>query len=222
MSEDEKATLIDHVAGPYREPPGEDLSRILSLSDGIFAFAMTLLVTTLTGLSFVQCGNSCDGSTLLWNLGQNWTSFIAYVTVFFVIALYWTVHHRTFRYIERYDATLMWLNIVFLLCIAVMPFVLEVYNHYSGTPVAIVMFSGTAAATGFLMGAIWWHASGAHGLMDPKLDPKVIRYYRRRGFILPIVFVAVIPIAFVAPSIAGFCWVAAFPASAMMRRYGVA
>lgn len=41
------------------EPPGEDLGRIISLSDGAFAFALTLLVLTVpsfdvTGLTSAQ------------------------------------------------------------------------------------------------------------------------------------------------------------------------
>lgn len=225
MSEDERApTLIDHVTGPWREPPGEDLSRILSISDGIFAFAMTLLVLNLTGLSFLACGQSgnpaCSNSLLISSLGNTYDAFIGYATVFLIIALYWTIHHRTFRYIERYDWMLMWLNIAFLLTIAFMPFVLEVYNRFSDSAVAVVLFSLTSASTGLLLGAIWYHASGSGHLVDPKLPQRVINYYRLRGWVIPLIFIATVPIAFVSPAIASYCWIAAFPASVLMRGYG--
>lgn len=228
VSEDEvqPPTLIDHVTGPWREPPGQDLSRILSISDGIFAFAMTLLVLNLTGLAFLACGTgtepACTDALLRSSLGSTWSAFVGYVTVFLVIALYWTVHHRTFRYIERYDGTLIWLNIFFLITIAFMPFVLEVYNRFSDSAIAITLFSATSASTGLLLGAIWWHASGDGHLLDVRLPPNVVTYYRRRGFALPLVFIFTIPVAFVDPSIAAYCWLAAFPASILMRRYGAA
>lgn len=211
-------------SGPWREPPGEDLSRILALSDGIFAFAMTLLVVNLTGLSFLACGvpglPDCSDSLLLQGLSTSWRYFLGYATVFLIVALYWTTHHRHFRYIERYDAELMWVNIFFLLAIAFQPFVLEVYNRYSDSALAIAIFASTSATTGLLLGAMWYHATGDGHLVDPRLDPRLITYYRRRGFIIPAIFIISIPIAFVLPNLAAYCWIAAFPATLLLRRYG--
>jgi uncharacterized membrane protein len=224
LSEDEvRPTIIDHVTGPWREPPGEDLSRILSLSDGIFAFAMTLLVVNLTNLSsFITCGGSCTDSNLFTSIIGNWRAFLGYATVFLIAALYWTAHHRTFRYIERYDTELIWLNIGFLLTIAFLPFVLEIYNAYPDHVVTLTLTSANMAASGLLLGAMWYHASGDGHLVDPKLDARVISYYRRRGFIMPAIFIIAIPIAFVVPAYASYVWIASFPAATLVRRYGSA
>ncbi len=221
------SNLLRAVTGPWREPPGEDLSRILALTDGVFAFAMTLLVVNLTGLAFLSCGTpgnpaSCTEAYLLQNLGQSATFFVGYATVFFVTAFYWTHHHRAFRYIERYDALLLWTNIVFLLFIAVQPFVLEVFNRFSETTAGVTLFASTSALLGLLLGAMWWHATGSGALVDPKLPASVRTYFRRRGFLIPGIFLATIPIGFVSPSIASYLWLAIFPAGVLIRRYGVA
>ena len=219
------ATLISQVVGPWREPPGEDLSRILALTDGVFAFAMTLLVVNLTGLGFLTCGTqgnpaACTEEYLLTNLSQSATFFVGYATVFFVTAFYWTHHHRTFRYIERYDTLLLWANIVFLLLIAVQPFVLEVFNRFTDTTAGVTLFAATSALLGLMLGGMWWHATGPAGLVDARLPSAVRVYYRRRGFIIPGIFLLTIPIAFVAPSVASYVWIAIFPAGVLMRRYG--
>lgn len=224
MEDERPPTLIDHVTGPWREPPGTDLSRILAISDGVFAFAMTLLVLNLTGLAFLECGNGanppCTNDLLIQSLGSTWSAFLGYAITFLVIGLYWTVHHRTFRYIERYDGTLIWLNLFFLITIAFMPFVLEVFNRFSDSAVAVSLFAVTSGCTGLLLAALWYHASGKGHLIDPKLPSSIIVYYRRRGFILPLIFFATVPIAFVAPTIASYFWISTFPASILMRRYG--
>jgi uncharacterized membrane protein len=38
-----------------------------------------------------------------------------------VILMYWMAHHSTFRVIRRYDRGLIWLNSLFLMCIAFLP-----------------------------------------------------------------------------------------------------
>ncbi|MGI0139745.1 MAG: TMEM175 family protein [Thermoplasmata archaeon] len=221
---DEAPSGSNAPSGPWKEPPGDDLSRILALSDGIFAFAMTLLVLNLTGLAFLTCGSAstpCSGGNLLSGLAGNASTFVGYVLVFFVVALYWTVHHRIFRYIERYDSTLMWLNLLFLIFIAIMPFVLEVLNVYSSTTAGVVFFAGFSAITGLLLATMFRHASGPARLVDARLPDSVRHELRRRGLVIPLVFVLSIPIAFVSPMIATYCWGAAFPASILLRRYAV-
>jgi uncharacterized membrane protein len=46
----------------------------------------------------------------------------SYVLSFLVILFYWMGHHVMFRVIRRYDSGLIWLNSLFLMCIAFLPF----------------------------------------------------------------------------------------------------
>ncbi len=209
----------------WKPPELNDLSRILALSDGVFAFAMTLLVLNLTGLSFLDCGTAtlpCSESVLVSGLSSNVDTFIGYGLVFFVVALWWTTHHRIFRFIERYDSLLVWLNIFLLICIGATPFALEVFNKFSGVSVGIVVLASVTGVTGLLLAGIWWHALGPAGLVNPAFPERDRRAARLRSIIHPFVFLATIPIAFVAPAIAPYLWLIAFPAGLAMRRYGPA
>ena len=205
-----------------REPPGTDLSRIISLSDGVFAFALTLLALSLAVPVLNLPGgasNSVVSGRLAHVLQGDWHIFVGYVFAFVMISLWWVNHHRTFRYIERYDTALLWLNLMLLLQIAVMPFVLSVYTSYDDTQTAVGLFSAIQATCGFTLGIIWWYATRFR-LTDPKLDQRIIHYYRVRAAIVPLFFVAAIGVTFVTVSGAEILWIGAILAQRLSARYG--
>jgi len=205
------------------EVPGEDLGRIISLTDGVFAFAITLLVLGLTVPVINTSGMSSSSVSLALGgkLWTDWPKFVGYVFAFVMIAVWWTYHHRIFRYIERYDTTLMWLNMGLLLEIAVMPFVLQVYTAYSDTQVAVILFAVMQAVTGATLNVLWRYASAGHRLVDPKLDPAEIRYFANVGVITPVVFALSIGVSFVSVDFAQYAWVLAIVVRGWRQRYGV-
>lgn len=206
------------------EVPGEDLSRILSLTDGVFAFSLTLLVLGLTVPVIVTTGlsNGQVSGQLGARLNQDWQVFLGYVFAFVMIAVWWTYHHRTFRYIERYDSVLMWLNMAVLLEVAVMPFVLEVYTAYFGTQVAVVLFAFAQMLTGLTLNLLWRYASSGHRLVNPKLGATEIRYFADWGLLTPVVFAVSIGVSFVSVEAAELLWFVSIVGRRWGQRYGPA
>jgi uncharacterized membrane protein len=197
-------------------PPGEDLGRIISLSDGVFAFAMTLLVLSLV----VPTGISPDTSPhLAYVLQQQWKVFLGYVFAFYLIASWWLIHHRMFTFIKRYDALLVGLNMAILIEIAVLPFVLGVFDQYSSTQVGVCLFGAAQGITGFTFALMWRHATENHRLVDPHLDERRIRYIRARGIIVPLIFLASIPVTFVTVDYAPLVWIGAFAVPRLIQRF---
>ncbi len=135
---------------------GEDLGRIVSLSDGVFAFALTLLVLSLTVPLPKAPAMTFSNGQLGAALGADWYTFLAYGFAFVMIALWWSIHNRTFYYIAKFDSTLVWLNLLLLAQIAVMPFVLGVFATYGfggahnqhSLQYAIVLFAAIQATLG--------------------------------------------------------------------------
>lgn len=204
-----------------RAEAGDDLSRPIALADGVFAFALTLLVLQLT-VPLGACAGSAsaaDCSTLVARaLGNDYRAFLGYVEAFLVIAIWWFGHHRVFRYIARYNPLLLWLNMGFLLTVAVAPFFVGVFLQYPDTPIGLALFSLEMATAGFLLAGIWWYA-GYAGLLSDDADPTLRRYFQFRGLILPGFFLVGAALAFPAPELVQFIWAAAFVASFYLRRY---
>ena len=104
---------------PHETTPSPfGLDRIVFFSDAVMAIAITLLVLDIkvpeaAGISTIDLGR---------RMLDLWPKYLGYFVSFWVIALYWVAHHRCFRYIRKYDRRLMYLNFLFLMFIAFMPF----------------------------------------------------------------------------------------------------
>ncbi len=89
-----------------------DENRVINFSDAVFAFAATLLVLKidLPALSGVDVQGQ-----LLSSLVSLWPQYLANVISFLAIGYYWLTHHIIFGLVRRFDRTVVWMNIVFLI-----------------------------------------------------------------------------------------------------------
>src|SRR5260370_7185503 len=76
------------------------LGRILALSDGVFAFSLTLLVVSLS------VPTATNNSTLAAQLADEAPTFFSYIITFVAVASIWYGHHESFKYIRPHDARL--------------------------------------------------------------------------------------------------------------------
>jgi uncharacterized membrane protein len=176
------------------------LGRILALSDGVFAFSLTLLVVSLS----VPTAGS-DSALASQLLGQSPTYF-SYIISFVAVASIWYGHHESFKYIRRYDGGLIALNFASLLLIAFLPFPTAVLGRNQQVPLAAILYASTLAVSNLFFAVTWWHASHRRRLVRSDLSPGIVRlrYYRTLGGTL--IFLLSIPIALWQPIAAEIAW----------------
>jgi TMEM175 potassium channel family protein len=97
-------------------------SRTEAFSDGIFAIAATLLVLDL-GVPRLE-------PTLLDGFLREWPAYAAYATSFLTIGIIWVNHHTVLERMERIDRGFLFLNVIFLLFVALIPFPTKVLAQY--------------------------------------------------------------------------------------------
>ena len=97
-------------------------ARAEAFSDGIFAIAATLLVLDLAVPK--------PEPSLLDGFLHEWPAYAAYATSFLTIGIIWVNHHTILDRLERLDRGFMFLNVVFLLFVALIPFPTKVLAHY--------------------------------------------------------------------------------------------
>ena len=185
------------------EAAEEGIGRILALSDGVFAIAITLLI-----LEIAVPATTSDLPKALLKL---WPQYLAYVLSFVVIARFWVTHHLAFRLIARYDAVLVWLNLVLLMFVAFLPFPTAVLGEHNGSPAAAVLYGAAVVLAGAASAAYWWYASGRGGLLRPDVGAARVRAIRARGLSGPVFFALTLPIAAFVPYAAEILWFLVFP-----------
>ncbi len=175
--------------------PDNRTDRLIGLSDGIFAFAMTLLAINV---DFPRLASSTGPGEVTNAVLELAPDFVIYVTSFLLVGLYWQVHRRTFHFIQRSDIMLTWLNLVLLMCVAFLPVAAGLFDTHGDVAIVVVVYAGTLATIGLVGQLLWRHAVSAKLLTDD-IHPIFIDYYLFRGRITITIFTLMLLVGIVAP-----------------------
>ena len=121
--------------------------RLETLTDGIFAVAMTLLVIDL---KIPETAQITTQEQLIAAVLHLLPKFIAWLISFFVLAIFWAGHHRLFHYVRVIDTKLTWLTIGYLACASLIPFSSALSGEYSGTLFSQIFYSANMALLGMM------------------------------------------------------------------------
>jgi len=133
MSADQDATS--------KREDAPQVNRLLTLSDGVIAIALTLLVLQLRVPAVDEVAHPDSAADLAAALGKGSSQLVSYGISFYVIAQFWLVHRQVFRLIGEKEDDLEWWNFVFLLTISVMPFASTLLGTFVGNPLAVDIFA---------------------------------------------------------------------------------
>jgi len=133
-----------HRLAPMR---GLHINRIESLTDGVFAIAMTILIFDLKS----SATGHGDSGALLTYLTAITGNFIIYIISFFLLALFWFYYHKQLHRIVRPDDGLVWLNI----CSARKSHLLREHHRRRIVPAAALA------------------ACGPQRMLDPRVTPEL-------------------------------------------------
>jgi uncharacterized membrane protein len=113
-------------------------ARIEALTDGIFAFAMTLLVINLVLPEAFEPASNAD---MLGALADLDSSLLAYVISFFVLGLRWMNQARDKGDPEQAGGLYLWAVLIQLFFITLMPFSTMVVGRYEGFAPSIWVYA---------------------------------------------------------------------------------
>jgi uncharacterized membrane protein len=115
-----------------------DAGRVASLSDGVFAVALTLLILAIKP-------PETDGAHLVQTLVSTVPRFGIFALSFAIVAYHRVVHHLIFALLKAADRTLIWLNLLFLFTVVVLPFFAAVLGRYPTAPPALMLYGSNVA-----------------------------------------------------------------------------
>ena len=107
--------------------------RLEAFSDGVFAIVITLLILDIK-IPVVQPIEL--GAALVGLLPQLST----YILSFFIVGLYWHLHHQVATQVKRIDGAFIWLNLVWLLFVSILPFPTALLGRYAFQPIPLTIY----------------------------------------------------------------------------------
>ena len=126
--------------------------RLMLLSDGVFAIALTLLAADITPP--IQPGAS---------LAAIWAGLApqldAYALSVVVISVFWLAHRRFMAMTLTVDAPVTVITLIMLALVALIPAATRLADHQHGSPDAMLIYSGLVVAIGVACAALWGYAA---------------------------------------------------------------
>ena len=149
--------------------PGID--RLLALTDGVVAIALTLLVLQLQVPANTIVTDANSPSELWHALNIDGSELTSYLVSFLIISQFWLVHHRTMRDMRGHSEGLAWRNFGFLLALTLMPFTSDLIGRYGSNPVAITLFAVNLALISLASQWIVLYAASHDLVQDGRRSP---------------------------------------------------
>jgi uncharacterized membrane protein len=190
-------------AAHSRPEVGRDRDRIVNLSDGVFAIAITLLILDIRVPDIPE---NLVGSELPEELLSLWPRYLGYFLSFVGISTFWMIHHSIFRPITNYDRPLIYLNFLFLMLVAFVPFPTSLLGEYGDHQLPVAVYAATLAVGRLLLTAIHWYSTKDGRLLGEAQDPRTVRFFLIRGLTIPAIFLLSIAVSFFSVSAAILSW----------------
>lgn len=174
-------------------PEGFGKSRIEAIADGIFAVAMTLLVLEIKLPAAESLPSHAD---LVHRLLALESSLTIYVISFLLLGMFWVSHHYQFHFVQRADRTLIWINLLLLLCITTIPFSTALLGQHANLWLPFFIYSVNLLLLVLFLFLNIDYLSRHPELASANLTPAVVRAFKARQLLFALVPVLSAVVAF--------------------------
>ena len=154
--------------------------RLIMLSDGVFAIAITLAALS------IRLPDTWRDMADLW--AQLRFPLSAYLISFAVVASYWTSQRDLIARLVRVDAPFTFLALAQLLFVSLIPVVTQLLYHHGPDVQGMQLYCMTLSICGYLAAALWAYGAFRPGLIHAE-GRTPYRWARlATAFIVPVVF----------------------------------
>ena len=176
------------------ELDAKQTARLETFADGVFAIAITLLVLEIR---IPEAGEDLTDALL-----SQWPSFAAYVTSFLGIGVIWVSHHQMFAIIHRTTPTFLFLNVLFLLPVAFIPYptalVAQHIQEAGNGTVAVVLYGLVSTGVAVMFNVLWAYAMRAN--LIARGAATIAAQLAARGFrVGPLIYLGATLVALISP-----------------------
>lgn len=154
--------------------------RLIMLSDGVFAIAMTLLALEMRPPEYWN-------GELLDLLEQTWRALFGFALSFMIVGFFWVSNRGIVARLKRVDGPYTVLTLLFLCLICLTPFAAALVAEH-GPGRAIKFYSFLVASTGIAQALLWGYAALGRDLVYPEIARQE-RWFMLAGLaLIPLLF----------------------------------
>jgi uncharacterized membrane protein len=190
-----------------------DTKRLETLVDGIFAIAMTLLVL---GLAVPVIRPPITNAGVETALISILPIFISLVVSFILLAVFWKIHHRIFKQINKMNGTLLWINVVWLLFIVLVPFSATLTGDYGAFTIANVIFNINMLGIAILL-YLNWHYADHKNFIHEKISDEEVTFTKIVNFSFILVAITAIGLSYVIPQYSQTVYIIMLPIEMIVK-----
>ncbi|HEV2652910.1 MAG TPA: TMEM175 family protein [Rhizomicrobium sp.] len=147
--------IYNHIAGRSKE-------RLAALSDGVFAFAMTVLVLDIRPPELKDIHSEQELIHALLALAPR---FVPFVMSFMTLGIFWVGQQTQHNALSHTDRSYTWLHIGFLMTICLLPFSTALLAEFIEYRPALLIYWFNILLQGVFLLASWYRAKWS-GLVD--------------------------------------------------------
>jgi uncharacterized membrane protein len=169
---------------------GLTTNRIESLSDGVFAIVLTLMV--------FQIRVPDVSPEQLWpRLMKQAPEFYSYAISFILVGIYWVAHHNMYHLVKRSTRPLLWMNLLFLMFVGFVPYSVALVGRYADIQRVMIIYGVHLMIISGLLFLQWWYVTRHKELLVTTLNPQFVRSVDVKILQAPVVCVLAILTSFI-------------------------
>jgi uncharacterized membrane protein len=190
---------MDEVSrGSEVERDRKRVERLVLFTDAVVAIIITLMVLEV---KMPTLPHHASDAQLTQALSDLWPKYLAVFLSFMVVGQFWSMHHRRFAWVPHVTAPVVWLNLLFLLFLATIPFVTAILAEQTGR-LSTMLYAADLAIVSLIVLVLWWVLGRDARIKE---DPTAR------------LFLVSIGIATMNPTLARYSWALVFFANVLVR-----
>jgi uncharacterized membrane protein len=175
--------------------------RIETFSDGVFCIAVTLLSLEVG----VKLTDEISNKALQQALMNEWPIYFAYVISFVNVLLAWIGHHGLFKMLKKTDNSIMIINGILLMLVALVPFPTKTLGEFlltNALQTAVIFYTAYFVFISLAFRLLWYVANRNKDLLVHTITSKQIKQTTRNENIGLICNSIILGVAFINPWVA--------------------
>lgn len=194
--------------------PKIKLEYIVTFSDAVFAFSLTLMALTI---DIPDLELSLTEQQLTEKLYEMIPQLESYILSFFIIALFWISYHQVFNHIRKSYISIVYLNLIFLLLITILSISTSLVISFDEYQISYLIYYAIVIITSGLILLIWWYA-----LQIKAISENTHPLYKKGMLVqlgmIPIIFSLALLSSFISLDIAQYFWLIIIPVYILIRQ----